>query len=397
MLVFYLFATLQLFFGYKSLRGGFSFLCYFKKELAKPTPNYQPFATIIAPCCGIDEDLEQNLSALFSQEYAEYEVLFVVDNADDESVATINKLIAEHGRAKLVIAGSATDCGQKVHNLRKAVYEVSDETEVLVFVDSDARPGKQWLIHLVAPLENEGIGCTTGYRWFVQKRGGFSTHLRAVWNASIASSLGENMAGNFCWGGSTAIKREVFERLEMSEKWSGVVSDDFALTNALHEADLPVYFVPQCLTATVEDTNFSELLEFTTRQMKITRVYSPTLWKISFVGAVLFSATFWGGILLLFLVSGVHFWLTLSFLVAIFSLGVGKAWVRLEAVRMVLKDYDKLLDGQTAPQLLLWTVSPILFLYNNIRALISCRIVWRRIEYELKSSAETAIISRNAK
>ena len=397
MLVFYFLAAIQLFFSYKSLKVGFEYLQYFKDELAKPSDNFQPFASVIVPCRGIDQDLEENLQALFEQEYFDYEVVFVVDRYDDLSVATVEELVSKYSNSKLIVAGEAGNCGQKVHNLRIAVLKISDNSDVIVFVDSDVRPGKNWLANLVAPLEDKGIGCTTGYRWFLQKRGGFATHLRSVWNASIASALGRNPEGNFCWGGSTAITRELFEKLGVQKKWDGTLSDDFALTAIMNDAGLPIRFVPQCLTASVEDSNLSETLEFTTRQMKITRVYSPGLWKVSVIGSVLFTITFWGAAGLLFFLTGIHFWIMVLFLIVVFSLGAGKAWLRLNAVKLVLKSYHAQLKKQFLPQILFWTVSPILFIYNNFRAMTSSRIVWRGIEYELKSEKETAFISRNAK
>ncbi len=390
--VYYFFAVIQTFFAYKSLRAGINYLNYFKKELAKPKSKYFPYASVIVPCRGIDEDLFMNLSAIATQEYPSFEVVFVVDDEGDPAISAIDELRGENRvKTKLTVAGKATESGQKVHNLRSAVLEVAKESEVFVFVDSDARPEANWLRNLVAPLENPNIKCSTGYRWFVQKRGGFATHLRSVWNASIASALGENSFSNFCWGGSTAIKRETFEELNIREKWKGTLSDDFALTNVLKEAGIPIHFVPNCLTATVEDCNFPELLEFTTRQMKITRVYSPTHFKVSIAGSILFTFTFWSGVLLLFFVSGIHIWATLLFSLTIFILGLVKAWLRLKAVKSVLTDYSKELEKQTLPQLLLWTVSPILFLYNNILAVFSRKIVWRGIEYKLESANKTFV------
>lgn len=392
--IYYFFAIVQTFFSYKSLRGGIDFFKYFKKELSKPKSNFTPFASVIVPCRGIDIDLQDNLEALFEQDYPNYEVIFVVDAEDDSAVLVIEELINSKKFAKLIIAGNAKDIGQKVHNLRKAVLEVSKESKILVFVDSDARPNENWLRDLVAPLEDENIGSATGYRWFIQKNGGLATHFRSVWNASIASALGNNERSNFCWGGSTAIRREIFERLKIREKWKGTVSDDFALTNALKENDLPIYFVPSCLTATVEDCTFSNLLEFTTRQMKITRIYSPNHFKISIIGSILFTLTFWTGIILLFILSGVHFWITLFFTLVIFAFGVGKAWIRLNTVKLVFENYKDKLNKQLFWQITLWTVSPILFLYNNFMAIISRKIIWRGIEYKLESASKTTITKK---
>jgi cellulose synthase/poly-beta-1,6-N-acetylglucosamine synthase-like glycosyltransferase len=223
MLLFYFFAAILVFLSYKSFRGGINYLNYFTQELAKPESNFTPFVSIIAPCRGNDEDLAENLSALFRQDYPCYEIIFVTDDEKDYSVPVINQLLTAYCSlpAKVVIAGKAAESSQKVHNLRGAVLEVSGESEAFVVVDSDARPEENWLRNLIAPLRDGKVGAATGYRWFVQNQGGLATHLRSVWNASIASALGANRKGNFCWGGSMAIRRETFDRLEMREKWRG--------------------------------------------------------------------------------------------------------------------------------------------------------------------------------
>jgi len=393
---YYFFAAVLIFLGYKSLCGGVEYLKFFESELAKPESKYTPFCSIIVPCRGLDQDLRENLSALFQQDFPEYEIVFVVDDKADEAVKVIEEVSRQEAKiAKLVVAGKAINASQKVHNLRQAVLEVSEKIEAFVFVDSDARPGKNWLRNLVAPLQDETIGCATGYRWFISKKNNFASNLRSVWNASIASALGANVKRNFCWGGSTAIRRDVFERLNLREKWQGTLSDDFTVTRAMNAANLPIQFVPQCLTATVDDCNWRELLEFTTRQMKITRVYAPHLWKASLIGSFLFTAIFWTGIVLLFFVSDFHFWLTLMFLFVIFVLGLIKAWLRLKAVKLVFSDYEKELNHQFLPHLTLWTVSPLLYFYNCIAALFSRKILWRGIEYNLKSATETEVLSTN--
>src|SRR6185503_11846517 len=149
------------------------------------------------------------------------------------------------------------------------------QSEVIVFVDTDARPATDWLQHLVAPLADPRVGAASGYRWFIPVRGGFSSHLRSVWNASIASALGRNVHKNFCWGGSTAIRRSLFAELDVVNRWKGTVSDDFTITRTLQEAKFPIHFVPACLVPSLGDCNVRELLEFTNRQLKITRVYAP--------------------------------------------------------------------------------------------------------------------------
>jgi len=398
--IFYILAALLVFLSFKSFRGGIEYLRYIKSELAKPASSFKPFVSIIAPCKGLDEGLEENLSALLDQNYPNFEVIFVVDDERDAAVEVIEEIsrrdaeAAEKDKTKLVVAEKAVGSAQKVENLREAVLRVTDESRVFVFVDSDARPAKNWLSFLVAPLEKEEIGAATGYRWFISKMPSFASEMRSAWNASIASALGPNLRSNFCWGGSMAIRRDVFERLGIRERWLGTLSDDFTVTRALKEAGLPIFFVPQALTPSIENCSFREMLEFTTRQMKITRVYAPALWKLSFFGSGLFNLTLIWALLIIVFASPaqITFWIaaTVIFLVSFFS--IGKSWLRLKAVRLVLKDYSDELRRQFWTQNTLWLLAPAIFLFNSVAALLSRRMTWRGTRYELVSPTETRIL-----
>lgn len=399
MLVFYLLAAISIWFGFQSLLSGFRYVAYVKRETAKPLPDFTPFVSVIAPNRGLEAGLRENISALLTQEYPHFEILFVFDRSSDSAVELIRELQSQHPNSKtrVVIAGPTTDSGQKVHNLRAATAEVSSESEVLVFVDTDARPGPSWLRQLVAPLIDNDLGASSGYRWFIPAEGGLASRLRSVWNASVASALGDNRNKNFCWGGSTAIRRSVFDRLQVRERWRGSVSDDFTLTRVLQDAKLPIHFTPNCLVPSVGDCDFRELLEFTTRQIKITRVYASHLWKPVLLGGFLFAITFFGGIVLLLwrVVSGRSFMILLAVLLVIFLLGSAKAFIRWQVMRIPLSSYRPLLNRDLIAHIVLWPLASLLYLYNAILAGFSRRIQWRGITYELKSPSEAVIISRD--
>lgn len=405
---FYFFAALLLLQTLISLRGGVRYLRYFRRELsfAPPRADFTPRASIIVPCRGLDQNLHENLHAICAQQYPAFEIIFVVDSPEDPALEVIERVRSERGSAgslsmRVVLSGEAQECGQKVHNLIAAVGATDGRSEVFVFVDSDARPRRDWLRSLVAPLADEQTGAATGYRWFIPSARltsphKLASHLRAVWNASIASALGANSRTNFCWGGSTAIRRETFTQLDMLKRWRGTLSDDFALTRALQDARLPIHFVPRCLTATPEDCNWRELLEFTTRQLKITRVYAPRLWQIVLVSNLLFVTVFYGGLALaLVCISrGLPYALPLALVAAIFVLGSCKALLRLRAVALVLdSEHNIRRVGTISAHLFLWPITSALFLYNALAAACSRRIRWRGINYELKSPTETVIIN----
>jgi ceramide glucosyltransferase len=380
--LYYFLAAVACWFGIQSLLNGVRFAAYVRCETSRALPDFQPFVTVIAPTRGFEPGFEDNVRPLLNQNYPAYEVLFVFDDKTDSAVQVVERL-----GGKTVISGPAKGTGQKVHNLIVAVDEIDERCEVIVFVDTDARPNTDWLRQLVAPLADETLGASTGYRWFVPERGGLASRLRGVWNASIASALGANTEKNFCWGGSTAIRRATFDRLNVVDHWRGTVSDDFTITRVLKEAKLPIHFTPNCLVASVGDCGFRELLEFTTRQIKITRVYAAQLWLPLLLGSGLFTIVFFGGIILL-LVSGS---LSVFFiLVVLFLLGAAKSIIRWRAV----SEHESKLNRDLWAHIVLWPFASLLYFANTILAGFSRRIKWRGITYELKSPSEAVIISR---
>src|ERR687888_2664999 len=114
-------------------------------------------------------------------------------------------------------------------------------------------------------------------------------------------------------------------RLDILRAWCGAVSDDYAITNAAHREGTKIVFIPECLIPSYGECSWRELFEFTTRQITITRVYYPRLWRIGFVAPVIFTAAF-----LSLPFTHPVLWLML------YGLSSAKAWVRLGAVGSVL-------------------------------------------------------------
>jgi cellulose synthase/poly-beta-1,6-N-acetylglucosamine synthase-like glycosyltransferase len=394
---YYIFAAILLFFSYRSFRGGVAYYNFFKSELSKPAGVYAPFATVIAPCKGVDEALEENLSSLLQQDYASYEVIFVIDSESDPAIKVIEKISHKDAetakKTRLVVAPRTTDSSQKVENLREAVLHADDSSETFVFVDSDVRPNRDWLCSLIAPLADPDVGATTGYRWFLSDKTNFGSEMRSVWNASIASALGPNAKTNFCWGGSMAMRRNTFEHIDMREEWRGTLSDDFAVTRVVQRAGLSIVFVPHALVPSFGNCSLPELLEFTNRQMKITRVNAPHLWALSFFGSAVFVAVMTSSISLMLFGGSVNRWTAAAVFIIVALLSIGKSWLRLMAVELALSSRWPQVRKQRIAQNTLWILSPALFLINCLTATFSRRVTWRGIKYELKSPNETVIIT----
>ena len=280
-----------------SLISSFRYLGYLHVHGDRaPERSYLPPVTLLVPCCGLDAGLADNLRAIVLQDYPDLRVVFIVENEADRAVPVIQSVMAGEKRVtRLVVAGPARGRGQKVHNLLTAVATIEDDC-VLAFADSDIRPAPDWLVHLVEPLDRVEVGVATGYRFYVPERGNFASFLRSAWNAGVLTLLGDH-DHNFAWGGSMAIKRSTFREAGVADAWKGVLSDDYALTHAVRRAGLRIEFVPRCVVASVGPVGLTEVLSWCTRQMAITRVYWPNLWRIAGGSQILYSIFLGAGFL----------------------------------------------------------------------------------------------------
>jgi ceramide glucosyltransferase len=382
---FYIMAVLLMVQAALSLIKSARHLAFIRRDSSAPLNPFTPPASIIVPCKGIDLGLEENLRALFFQNYPSYEIIFVIATADDAARPVIERVISQHQHrpARLVIAGRSRGRSEKVNNLLFALDQINPESEVLVFADSDARVHPDWLPALISPLASPEIGATTGYRLFIPVSGGFCSAVLSAWNSSVAATLGDHKH-NFAWGGSTALLRETFDLIGVRARWRNAVSDDYALSGAVRDAGLKVRFVPRCLIPSYQNVGLGSLLEFTTRQVIITRVYNPRLW---WLGMSSYTTFFAGLALAIYCVlSGRGSGLMLVLLGAIYLLGSLSGLLKLKAAMRALP------GALWWVFCLLWPAVSLLFLYNFIRSATTRRINWRGVCYELRSPTETIVV-----
>jgi len=267
--------------------------------------RHQPAGRVLlcAPCKGHDINLEDNLRALLEQDYDDYEVAFIVESAADPAYPVIRRVMAAHPwmPARLIVAGRATYTGQKVHNLRVATTRISPRIKYLAFVDSDARPKPEWLRMLIARLNRPHIGAVTGYRWFVPERDTVANHLLCSLNCCIMSLLGRN-SHYLLWGGSWAIRRELFEKIGIHSAWKDTLSDDFVVGRLLRKAKLQVRFEPSCVVASPIDNSLYGAFSFVRRQYLLARFYARNWWTFAVV-ALTFSNLIWLANLLMLVLS----------------------------------------------------------------------------------------------
>jgi len=391
--LFYSLAIIQILLGAYLVWQGMQWLAFVRRRLYSDPGFYAPRVAVLCPCKGSEPGLERNLVSLTEFERQNYEVFFILASEKDPARSIIER-VAKRSRVKtnMVIAGKPVNCGEKVNNLRTAVEQLPEEFEVLVFADSDGRPGKHWLHYLVAPLADSRVGATSTMRWLIPNSGNLATRLLAAWNAPIVTMLGEK-AGNFCWGGGTAIRRATFDQSGVLAEWKNSVSDDYSLTRALERTGRSIVFIPESLTLSYVETDFRGLLEFTNRQILITRVYASKMWRAAALTHLLYCLTLLlgFGLILTTLLAGRP---ALQLVIVTFLpvlLSAIRGGLRLTGVMEALPTARTQIMGLASVYILLPVFLPFLYLANFGNSLLTRKIRWRGLVYELISPQQTRV------
>src|SRR5215470_5813791 len=179
-------AFAQILVGLYLLYEAVRWLGYVRRRNATDPGFYAPRTAVLCPCKGIEPGLERNLTALCEFDHQNYEVFFSLASESDPA-ATIAKRVAAASKVKahVIFAGPPQDCAEKISNLRAAIAQLPAEFEIMVFTDSDGRPGRSWLRRLTGPLNDTRIGASTTMRWLVANQDSFASLLLAAWNAPI--------------------------------------------------------------------------------------------------------------------------------------------------------------------------------------------------------------------
>jgi cellulose synthase/poly-beta-1,6-N-acetylglucosamine synthase-like glycosyltransferase len=404
----------------------FNFLRHMRRSRSRPLNNFTPPVALIIPCKGLEADFESNVSSYLCQDYPYYQVIFTVASVDDPAYQALhtrlekvsnnkqNKEVETVGpqerspcygvskdgqnggvQTALVVAGYSEMRGEKVHNLLQGLKAVEAKAEVLVFADIDARPGRDWLRSLVAPLQDPTVTVSTGAGWDLPGSG-FVSRLRAARNALYVTLLGDH-EHNLAAGVSMAVRTIDFKRLAVAERyWANVVTDDGALTRAVHEAGGRIRFEPRCVVACRGEAKFGEFLRWGNRQFIMVRVYRPGFWWAVAATCVFSLGTGLLGLIMLALpsISTGQRLLIAGILLATFLLVMSRGLIHMIIAKELFPEEASSLRRYGACYWQLSLLVPWVLLINILASSVTRRIEWRGTHYELRGRNETRVLWR---
>ncbi|AQT67969.1 hopanoid biosynthesis associated glycosyl transferase protein HpnI [Anaerohalosphaera lusitana] len=377
----------------------FSNYRYVLKKAPRERTSYTPAALLTVPCKGIDNAFDRNVASFYALDYPAYVLHFVVESEDDPAFEHLNALRKKHlagsdvKYVRILVAGRAQSCSQKIHNLLYSCENAPDDVEVFAFADSDACLSSDWLRQIVYPLRKDKNGASTGYRWFVPQKNNLATLALSAINAKVAQMLG-NSHFNQAWGGSMAIKRDTFYDMKLDEIWSNALSDDLCLSWAVKQAKKKVVFVPACLVASYEQMDWLQLFEFARRQFMITRVIMPKTWLFGLASSLFATLGVWAGLAISIAASIAgkgHLWLYWTVPLVFVACQMIRAITRQNMIKRLLPEDAHTLKAARFADILGTPIWSVLTLITILSSAAGRTITWRDTRYKMISPTRTHI------
>jgi ceramide glucosyltransferase len=212
---------------------------FFRRERDKKLLSFTPPVSLLKPVRGVDFASHDNFASFCVQNYAEYEILFCVNEMSDAAVPVIQNVMKEFPEQRIRILCNALQIGsnRKVNNLALLTREARHE--ILLQTDGDVRVGPNYVREMVAAFADPSVGVASClYRAIAQK--GFWAELEAVGTASDflgGALLAEWKEGvTFALGASVGTTKSWLEKIGGYEALANLLADDYELGNRIHKA-----------------------------------------------------------------------------------------------------------------------------------------------------------------
>lgn len=253
-----------------------------------------PRAAIVLCLRGTDPFLADCIDRLTKQDYPNYCLHVVVDHPTDPARAMVEQWMVDHPDRKVEIdflEEWSDDAYLKTSAVRQCIRKLDADVEAVVLADADTLAYDHWLRDMVTPMIDSDVGVVTGNRWYDPTRPSLGSLVRYLYNACCVVPMYFMKA---TWGGSLALRRDVFDQPYFHERMKRTSCEDHAIQDSARKAKLQLEVHPDVMMLNREDCTFKGCFNFVRRQLIWTRLYHPN-WSQVVVGVVAIYAILTGG------------------------------------------------------------------------------------------------------
>lgn len=337
-------------------------------------PSFAPPVSILKPLRGTDPEMYESFRSHCLQDYAEYEIIFGVSDANDPAVALVRKLIGEFPERKiqLLVCPEILGTNVKVSNLLQ-MARVARYGHLLVS-DSDIRVPTDYLWRVLAPFLDTNVGMVTclyrGIRGIAANTLG--SRLESIGTSTDfcpAVLAARQLQGvRFGLGSTMAFSRKALDAIGGFEPLLDYLADDYELGARIAYAGFEVRVSEVVVDHFLPEYTMREFLDHQLRWARTIR--DSRRW--GYAGLIVTFPLVWAAFAVLFSAGSTWSWLLLA---ATALMRSAVAWV---GAKRILQDPQLTRDFWLVPlrdalALAIWATS-----------FTGHKILWRGIEFELK-------------
>src|SRR5664280_2051001 len=202
-------------------------------RLSSGDTRFTPPVSILRSLKGLDPHMYSAFRSHCLLEYTEYEVLFGVGDANDPALALVEKLREEFPQAKLRVVHCPNVLGLngKVSNLAQMLPQA--RYEYIIINDSDILVPRNYLLRVLAPLAQPGVGMVTAlYRGLAGKTLGSKLEalgLSTDFSGGVLVARAMEGGIRFGLGATIATTKKVLREIGGLESLADYLGDDYEL------------------------------------------------------------------------------------------------------------------------------------------------------------------------
>ena len=255
-------------------------------KLSTTDSNQRPAVTILKPLCGDEPGLYEHLRSFCAQDYPCFQVVFGVRDATDPALATVRRLIAEFPSLPIDVVIDPRQHGDNYKNSNLMNMLDRARHAVLVFADSDADVGSDYLGFVTAPLLEQDVGLVTCiYR-------GVPTP--SIWSRLSAMYINEWFMPSvlLAWlfghqsyasGQTLCLRRDTLEAIGGLGNIANHLADDYRLGELVRALGLKIVLSPYEIEAEHHEPSMGSLMRHQLRWMRTLHILRPLSFRFIFL------------------------------------------------------------------------------------------------------------------
>ncbi len=259
--------------------------------------KFQPPISILKPIYGLDPEMYINLKSFCLQNYPKYQIIFGLQDVNDEALPIVKKIIKELNDVDIsfIINTERHGTNHKVSNLINMCPSI--KYEFMLIADSDMHVNENYLSQVIKPFDDPNTGAITCL-YFGSSTNKTTSMLNTMFinNWFLPSVLISKMIKpiEYCLGATMIVRRSILHKIGGFEALSNHLADDYMLGKLISNIGYKIHLSNCIVKNVVEESSFKNLILHELRWARTLRRVEPYGYALTFLTDSLILSIFAG-------------------------------------------------------------------------------------------------------